>query len=251
MIDGTTEVIPCRQGREGIVVLAEMISNVYEDEESEPTEYDNGTTIWWRYCADTKTLNSHGFVSRADAMDVLGYSENYNLHGFGDYHSGVKTISSEEFHQLLEKFKESRQSEVRALADNHLRQTRQSDAEPVGEGELHRALKDAVAQEPSRVLGEDGLRLVKKEYEFITNDRVDVLLEDQIGRLVVVEVEPACPSGAIIGAAQCMKYRALIAFETGRQVAEVRAILTATSISADVREAANKYNIEPKEVAAT
>ena len=61
-IDGEKNIIHRHRGREGIVVLAEIITRPYEIEDSEPTKYIDGTKIWWRYCADTKTINSHGFI---------------------------------------------------------------------------------------------------------------------------------------------------------------------------------------------
>lgn len=248
LVDGREEMVPCHEGREGVVVLAKIGSEIYEIEESEPTDYYGGSRVWWRYGADTETLNSHGFVPREELNRILGYSEDFNLHGFGDSHSGVKEIDKPQFDQIMVQFLKSNEAEIGNLKKNIQKKPHRSGAEPTGEGETHRQLKEKIAHDPAAVLGEDGLKLVKTEYEFITKDRVDVLLEDRFGRLVVVEVEPECLSGELIGPAQCLKYQALVAFETERQLTEIRSMLVATSISEDIVDVAKRHLIEPKEV---
>lgn len=118
----------------------------------------------------------------------------------------------------------------------------------VPEGEVHKKIKKLIASNPSLYLNETGLMHIETEYVFNTNDRVDLLLRDQYGRFIVVEVEPECEKNNHIGSAQCMKYRSLLSFERERKENEVRAILAAIKISRDVVEKAKKYNIETKEI---
>jgi len=245
LVDGTVEFYPCHIGKEGIVSIAEVISPVYENEGSEPTEYTDGSMIWWRYIAETKNISSHGFIERKSLNPVLKYKSNFNLRGFGDAHSGVKKISLEQAMELNRLFNINKDDEIQKLiqSDNLARKTYGSYG-GTGEGELHKKIKEAIANNPSNVLNEDGLTLIKIEFTFKTNDRVDVLLIDKFGRYVVVEVEPECLNDNDTGCFQCMKYRSLMAFQANRKIDEVRAILAAPIISKEIRKKANNYNIE-------
>jgi len=248
LIDGSEEIIPCHQGREGIVVLARIASEVYEFVDSKPTDYIDGSQIWWRYGADTETINSHGFLSRERMNEIIGYEINYNLRGFGDAHSGVKEIDESEFQSILESFRNTYAEEIKRLKSDVAEIGNESTRVPTGEGEVHKLLKERISANPEIVLNEKGLKLIKQEYEFITKDRVDILLEDKYGRFVVVEVEPDCPPGAEVGAAQCLKYRALMAFETNRETNEIRAILAARTISDEIIQKSTRFSIETKTI---
>ena len=248
LLDGRVVKIPCRIGREGIVTLSQTISAVYENEGTEPTEYYNGSKIWWRFSADTETLNSRGFVSREELNSILGYERAYNLRGFGDYHSGVKELTVDQFKDLLGLFNRGAADENAELCKRRYLDQREQGNPPGGEGALHKELKDKIAQNPSSVLQEEGLSLIAVEYEFVTGDRVDILLRDCLGRLVVVEVEPECQDDNEIGPAQCMKYRALMAFESTRRVSEIRSILAAEVIGNGIGTKSQGYGIETKEI---
>jgi hypothetical protein len=232
-------------GREGIVELAEIESEIYPVEYSKPTKYANGTQIWWKYCADTKPLNTRGFIPREWLNKVLNYRPNNLLRGFGDYHSGVKQLSEEQFNALLAQFVNAANNELFAL-QKVSKVKHSAHAGGTGEGAIHKAIKAKIAKDPEGSLCEKGLVLVQTEYNFITGDRVDVLLMDRYGRPVVVEVEPDCPVGAHIGTAQSVKYRTLAAFEMNREYQEIRAILAAPYIASDVAEKAKKHLIEIK-----
>lgn len=246
LMNGQIELMPCHQGKEGIVALARIESNIYKFEESEPTEYADGTKIWWRYGADTATVNSHGFVPRDKMNEILGYERNFTLRGFGDMHSGVKEITEYEYLLLLSAFNSHCSDEIENLRRGTQTRRNNERNSAGGEGDTHKLMKERIADDPGGILMETGLRLIKKEYKFITNDRVDILLEDKYGRLVVVEVEPDCAPGNEIGPAQCMKYRSLIAFETNREINEIRMILAAQTIADDIAAKSKRFSIEPR-----
>ncbi len=246
-IDGGKKIINRRIGMEGIVVLAEIYTKPYEVEDSEPIKYDDGSKIWWRYCANTKTINSHGFVPREKVNQILGYDKDYSLRGFGIKHSGVKEISSKEYQELLNYFKKDNENENKKLKEKRNISLHAPDI-TIPEGEMHKKIKELIASNPSIYLNESNLRFIKKEHIFETGDRVDILLQDQFGRFVVVEVEPECGKNNHIGSEQCMKYRSLMSFEHNRKENEVRAILASQKISKDVAEKAERYKIETKEI---
>jgi len=114
-----------------------------------------------------------------------------------------------------------------------------------GEGEVHRDLKERIAAEPSNVLEEDGLHLIKIEFPFVcTGDRIDVLLRDKDRKFVAVEVEVECDPYHLAGALQCMKYRAMLAYYFERPLAEVRRILVAHNIAPKVKARCDAFEIE-------
>ena len=241
-LNGQTESIESHVGREGIVTIARVTSQVYEDRESELSHYTDGTEIWWRYYAETEVISSTGFVSHELVNNILGYNRNYSLRGFGTQHSGVKQITDDQADQLIERFRPG-DEKSRQLVDSS-NSIASAASTGGGEGELHKRIKNQVASDPAGVFSEAGLELVQMEHSFPTGDRVDVLLRDRFGRFVVVEVEPECISGDQIGAAQCMKYRALMAFEAEVPENEVRSILVATFIADDIEAKARTYSIQ-------
>ena len=247
-IDGEKNIIRRHRGREGIVVLAEIVTKPYKDEDSEPTKYIDDTEIWWRFYADTKTINSHGFIPREKVNQILGYAKDYHYRGFGTKHSGVKEITQQQYRDLLKYFLKDNESENKRLEEKHIPSKHVPTNISLPEGEMHKKIKELIASNPSFYLKEPNLEHIQTEYIFETNDRVDILLRDQYGRFVVVEVEPECEKNNHIGSAQCMKYRSLMSFENDRKENEVRAILAAKSISKDVAEKAERYHIETKEI---
>ncbi len=237
--DGTEKKHVRVKGREGVIALVKAKTGIIERQEP-PEEYTNHTTIWWRYGANTESINSNGFVSRVQLNRILGYKSNFNYRGFGEAKSGTKEITKEQFDEIHKLFVEESNSKV----NREMRQHRSVQFGSGGEGELHKALKNLIASSPSEIIGEEGIVLVEKEHSFSTGDRVDVLLRDSHGRCIVVEVEPECEKDNYIGAEQCVKYRALQAFESNVTLAEVRAILFAKKIDRTVRECCDSNGIQ-------
>ncbi len=206
-------------------------------------EYDNGERMWWRYCARTEPVNSGGFIPRATLLPLIGYRPNWNLHGFGDNHSGVKRLRAEEFMRLRTVYEESaEQADLEHLANN---------TEPPlfggigGEEPDHRALKERIAADPVGVLGEEGLTLYDVEFAFrCTGDRIDVVLRDRDKRFVAVEVEVQCSENELAGPLQCMKYRSMLAYLFRRPVAEVRCNLAAHEIARAVSLRCEDFEIQ-------
>ena len=115
-----------------------------------------------------------------------------------------------------------------------------------GEGEAHRKLKENLAANPSQ-LGE-GLKWVRNEHVFKSDDRVDILLEDSFGNPVVVEVKPHIPSGNSAEVWQAVKYKHLAAVEYDIPCEQVRSILVAPRIPDNVKVECERLGIEPMEI---
>ena len=245
--DGTTQRRRCRKGRGGIVAIAEVTAKAYESEDSRPEERADGTTMWWRYCAPTRSANSTGFLPREQVARLLGFSDRYPFRGSGDGHSGLKQITEEEFNSIRDAYSAS----ARANQEAHLeRATRSRRFGGGGEGPEHLALKNRIAADPAGVLNEPGLRLYEVEWdEFPTGDRIDVLLMDALDRPVAVEVEVDCDAAEMAGPLQCMKYRAMLSYFFDRPIEEVRSFLVAHSIHSDVLARCRRYAIESRMVA--
>lgn len=233
-------------GRGGVVTLVEVTSAPAEDPDAELEQYVDGTSIWWRWRATTRTVNSAGFIEREALNALLGYSPKNPLRGFGTRNSGLMEIREELHRELLAVFLAS----YGELERERLRSAQQSPRAGLGgEGEIHKALKHAVAADPAGLLGEPGLTLVREEYPFnATGDRIDVLLRDSLGRYVAVEVEPECPADHIAGPLQCMKYRALLSYQLDRELDEIRACLVTHQLDRGVRAKAEKYGISCVEI---
>lgn len=243
--DGTEERIPCHEGREGIVGLAAVTGYAIEVADSQREQYADGSSVWWRYYAPTEPLNLSGFVTREELNHVLGYASVYNLRGFGDGKSGIKEIPESTSARLLEIFLARAEEAER----RHLTHPTGSHAGGSGEGPEHLALKQAIATDPSAILGEPGLTLVDEEWPFsVTGDKIDVLLKDAVGRYLAVEVEVDCDAFHLAGPLQCMKYRAMLAYRFRKRIEEVRCMLVAHTINADVRARCSAYGIEIREV---
>ena len=63
-------------------------------------EYADGTQINWSWVVETQNEDYNGFVTRKEMLNVLGYSENYNLRGFGEQSSGLLEIDQSQFNRL-------------------------------------------------------------------------------------------------------------------------------------------------------
>jgi hypothetical protein len=125
-----------------------------------------------------------------------------------------------------------------------------------GEGPIHAALKQKVKTDSAGALGErltyiseDLTERLGDEVSFITGDRVDLLMKDEQGNYVVIEVEPATGAGEHIGFHQAAKYWVLIAVAKGIDLDRVRRMVVATTIDADLRDQyRDRYGIESVEV---
>lgn len=231
------------RGRAGIVALVRVIESAAQPQDSVRELYDNGEILWWRFRAPTETVNSGGFIPRAQFLPLIGYKPSWNLHGFGDNHSGVKRLSADEFAAIRELYEDSanRNDQERLRRNNRTGQF----GGPGGEGEIHRALKERIAANPSMVLGEEGLTLYEIEFPFgCTGDRIDVVLRDKDKKFVAVEVEVECDRNHSAGPLQCMKYRAMLAYSFERPVQEVRCILAAHAIASEVKRRCTAFEIQ-------
>ena len=113
-----------------------------------------------------------------------------------------------------------------------------------GPSEEHEDLKDYIADNPSK-LG-NGLKLVKKEYTFKLGGRVDILLEDNSGNPVTVEVKPYhIPPESNDEVWQAVRYKHVAAAEYGLRCDQVRSILVAPVIHNDVKVKCKELGIEP------
>lgn len=125
-----------------------------------------------------------------------------------------------------------------------------------GEGEIHAALKAKVKDDPVTAVGEaltyiseDLTDRLGDEISFITGDRVDLLMKDEAGNYIVIEVEPVIGPTDHIGFHQAAKYWVLIAVAKGIDLERVRRMVVATTIDATLRDHYHdRYGIEWIEV---
>ncbi|MDE2790531.1 MAG: hypothetical protein OXI81_08935 [Paracoccaceae bacterium] len=115
---------------------------------------------------------------------------------------------------------------------------------PGGEGEPHRRLKEFIANNPDRLKLGPGKGRV--EQNFVTGDRVDVIVDLANGESCVVEIEVEGQS-TMIGAHQALKYRALLAGELD-QTKQPHAFLVAYSIPKNVKELCKRHGVRALEV---
>jgi len=110
--DGSTYKKKRQQGKEGVVTLMEVVSELH-DIDRQPEKYDDGSERWWRWKADTKLINQSGFTSRIELNRIMDYKSNYNYRAFGDSHSGLKRISIEMHEKILHAFNLNQPSETK------------------------------------------------------------------------------------------------------------------------------------------
>jgi hypothetical protein len=72
---------------------------------------------------------------------------------------------------------------------------------------------------------------VAMEYVFPTGDRVDVVLIDGSGNVLLVEVKPFLPAGDLAPFAQAAKYRVLWSILRERPILEIRCLVAAPDIN--------------------
>lgn len=117
-----------------------------------------------------------------------------------------------------------------------------------GEGPVHRALKMFIFENPDlalRALGPRPFTPVTDEYVFRTGDRVDVVLIDGNGHIVLVEVKPQLFPHDLAPFAQAAKYKILWSILEARAPAEVRCVVAAPSLRGSPYERmAERHGVE-------
>ena len=245
-IDGTEFSLPTIEGREGVIAICEVQSEISESLGSEPSKYADGSEIWWRWYAPLVILSKSGFVPRKRMNTVLGYKPNFCLRGFGDFHSGLKEITREQFDSLKEIFKgnigllTTKSRIVSKRKTGH----RNGDVESIE----HFLLKVYVASNPSIVIMENNVQTIGIEYDFPTGDRADILLLDSFGKILGVEIEINVNDKQFEGPLQAIKYRYMSEFITNRRRGDSKAILIAYKISDKMKSLCNRYDIQCIEV---
>ena len=142
--NSTTTKIDCQLGREGMICYGTADSCILANPDSQPEKYADDSEIWWRWYAPVSVLSRTGFVSRLELLQILGYSPNFNLRGFGYHHSGLKKITEDEFNALVQAFHASRPIELPANIRGGGHRHGGS-----GEGAVHLNLKNYVASNPA------------------------------------------------------------------------------------------------------
>ena len=117
-----------------------------------------------------------------------------------------------------------------------------------GESKEHLLLKSYVALHPESVLNEPDVRTIKVEYQFPTGDRADILLEDEFGRVIGMEIEVNVEDNQFEGLLQAIKYRYMSELITDRTPGDSRAILVAYRISQNMKCLCEKYHIQYIEI---
>lgn len=225
--DGTVKEIRRETGKSGVVNLAVITTPpIVQDGCGEET-YKDGRTRNWMYRASATSENSAGYVPCREVALAIGFSEDYTFNGMGKKKSGLLELSELQFTNLKNKFISSVAETDKAIRESVASARRFG---PGGEGPEHLALKMAIAADPSKVLGEEGLTTWAVEYWLETSDKIDLVLQDKFGRFVVVEVEVDCDEREVVGPLQCMKYRAMMSYLHNRKMNEVRAILVAHTV---------------------
>ena len=241
--DGTTVKVPCKSGRGGMICYGKADSSISADQNSEPEVYVDGSEIWWRWHAPVSIRSRSGFVARANVLRILGYNPNYNFHGFGAYHSGLRKISESEFKSLVEAFHASRPIQLPPPTGSVGGPGNSGE-----EGSVHLNLKRYVAANPAVALNERDLRTLHVEYRFPTNDRADIVLADRHNRIIGLEIEPTVPDVDLVGLLQAIKYQHMLECVTQRERGDSRGILVAHEISDQVKTVCKQYGIEYFEI---
>jgi hypothetical protein len=242
--DGTRRRIAQGNGRSGIVTVAEIAEPLSRRPGSEGVaKYADGTEMNWAWKATTRHHVSNGFVAKPEVLRVLEYAPSYAMRGIGPMNSGLREISQSQYEDLLRMFVGSTQAKGTAPG---------GEEPPPGyggpEGIDHRTLKEYVAACPSIALNEDRITTLKMEYSFRSGDRADVVLKDETGRFIGVEVEISQSDKQTEGLLQAIKYRHMVAVTEGVTFEECRAVLIAYSLSNRIKELCHRYDVTPIEI---
>jgi len=232
------------RGKGSVIALCEAQEPLHTLKDSSPSHYTNGTTIWWRWYSSLRVISKSGFLSRQKLNEILGYSPNNPLRGFGDKKSGLKKIPKEQFLEIRKAFRAGLPSPTRKPA-----RVKIPHDPPSGiESKEHLLLKEYVAAHPKEVLNEDDAIHKFTEYPFCTGDQADVVLEDAYGRVIGVEVEVSVDMQDLAGVLQAIKYRYMLEVEQKRVMGDSRALLVAYEVSQDAKRLCSEYNVEVAEV---
>lgn len=174
--------------------------------------------------------------------------QNYNLHGFGDFHSGLKKISKEQYTELLRLFRGKIKIKDFSIKDYSPVSNGRGNIGGTGESREHLMLKKYVALNPESVFKEKNIHTIKVEYQFPTGDRADILLEDEFGRVIGLEIEINVEDNQFEGVLQAIKYRFMSELITEKEPGDSRAVLVAYSISKKVKALCDKYHVQHIEV---
>lgn len=245
-IKGQEVVLRLIQGKEGIIAIAEVTDALEMLGDSVPSKYTYGKDIWWRWFADTMPISMNGYVSRLKVNQILGYKTGNTLRGFGDFKSGTKKLTEDKYYKLVEEFK--KYPRKIAIVKQSKKEGDWIPFHGGGESEEHRLLKEYVAANPSKVLGEKGLKTVKVEYPFPSGDRADIVFEDINGNIIGAEIEITINNNQIVGALQAIKYRYMLALMEERKYFETRSFLIAKSMTPEMGDLCMKYQIEYFEI---
>lgn len=104
-----------------------------------------------------------------------------------------------------------------------------------GEGDVHKQIKEIVYKHPDTALAElnsGPYQSVAMEYVLPTGDRIDVVLIDGSGNMLLVEVKPVLIQDDRAPFAQAAKYRLLWHILRDRPMNEIRCLVVAPDISA-------------------
>ena len=100
----TREPIRRRRGLARIIGAIRLSEALRERTDAIRHDYDDGSRIRWGYRAAGTPFVEGGFVPRKLMNTILGFKENYNLHGFGDRHSGLKRLTVAQYRSLIEAY---------------------------------------------------------------------------------------------------------------------------------------------------
>jgi len=200
----------------------------------------------WREGLDDISEEDQEKKWRDDVKDVLAYGhwdavlEEYNLQPSNEDVISVpfegQEASREPLSELLKRLRTHNQvnqdKEAKpSSSTNRGGYTHDKLQKP--EGEEHVYLKNAIASDPSLVLGHNKYDFVCIEYPFISGDRCDIVICISNSDYAVIEVEPTTGvRGQLVGAFQALKYRELMKAELlYEKPRKVTAYLATPSIS--------------------
>jgi uncharacterized protein YuzE len=88
------------------------------------------------------------------------------------------------------------------------------------------------------------LKTLAVDCDLDMGDNVDIVLEDEQGRVIGVEVWHQIPERDLAAIAQAIKHRAMVENKWGRERSGTRAILVSDTIPPQVRAVAKDYDVE-------
>lgn len=238
--------IPCKTGKQGVIIIAKITSELYAYPNKPKEEYTNNTSAWWRWHAQAEVVTSSGFLPKENVNRIFGHSAKNNFRGFGKGKCRLMMMSREQFGQILTEYKSATLLNIKASPSPPSKNKNKRFNVP--ESKEHRELKEYVASDPENILNEKGLSTIKIEYEFPTNDRADIIMHDKFGRIIGVEIEREVNDNEHQGPIQAIKYRRMLEWMFDRNLNDSRSFLVANKISTKIKEKCKRYGIEYFEV---